>query len=169
SIPGHHLQISIAQERSAIPAFRRHGNFTAFVEGWGLYAEHLAGEMDLYDSDLDRMGQLSYQAWRAARLVVDTGIHAMGWTREQAVQSMLAPSALAENNIRNEVDRYIGRPGQALAYKAGELTILRLRDEARAALGARFDIKAFHDVVLGAGPVTLEVLERRVRDAIRKP
>jgi len=169
SIPGHHLQIAIAQERAAIPAFRRNGSFTAFVVGWGLYSEHLAGEMDLYDSDLDRMGQLSYQAWRAARLVVDTGIHAMGWTREQAVQYMLAHSALAENNIRNEVDRYIGRPAQALAYKVGELTILRLRDEARAALGARFDIKAFHDVVLGAGAVTLDVLERRVHAAFRTP
>jgi uncharacterized protein (DUF885 family) len=163
SIPGHHLQLAIAQELVALPAVRRYGDFSAFVEGWGLYAESLAGEMGLYESDLDRLGQRSYQAWRACRLIVDTGIHALGWTREQAVAYMLAHTALSEQNIRNEVNRYIAEPGQALAYKVGELTILRLRAEAEAALGARFDLKRFHDVVLGGGALTLDVLERRVR------
>jgi uncharacterized protein (DUF885 family) len=164
SIPGHHLQIATAQELVALPAFRRHEGFTAYVEGWALYAETLADEMGLYEADVDELGRLSYQAWRASRLVVDTGIHAMGWSREQAVAYMLAHTALAENNIKNEVDRYIGNPGQALAYKVGELTILRLRAEARAALGPRFALPAFHDVVLGGGPVSLGVLERRVHD-----
>src|SRR5262249_18058936 len=121
SIPGHHLQIAIAQELPTMPAFRRYLGATAVVEGWGLYAERLADDVGLYDGDLDRMGMLSYDAWRAARLVVDTGIHARGWSRERAVQFMVAHTALAENNIRNEVDRYIGSPGQALAYKVGQM------------------------------------------------
>ncbi len=162
AIPGHHLQIAIAQEIEALPTFRRHMGLTAFVEGWALYAERLADEMGLYSGDLDRMGMLSYEAWRAARLVVDTGIHAMGWSREQAVQTMLAHTALAENNVRNEVDRYISWPGQALAYKVGQLEILRLRREAEERLGERFDVRAFHDVVLGGGAVSLPVLEARV-------
>jgi uncharacterized protein (DUF885 family) len=115
--------------------------------------------MGLYTTELDRMGMLSFEAWRASRLVVDTGMHAKGWSREQAVQFMLAHTALAENNVRNEVDRYIGWPGQALAYKVGQLTILKLRADAMAKLGARFDLKGFHDAVLGSGPVTLPVLE----------
>jgi uncharacterized protein (DUF885 family) len=159
SIPGHHLQIAIAQELPEMPAFRKYGGVTAYVEGWGLYTERLADEMGLYSSDLERMGMLSYDAWRASRLVVDTGMHAKGWSRAQAVSFMLEHTALAENNIRNEVDRYIGWPGQALAYKVGQLTILRLRAAARAKLGAAFDLKAFHDTLLGAGPVTLPVLE----------
>ena len=159
SIPGHHLQIAIAQELPEMPAFRKYGGITAYVEGWGLYSERLAGEMGLYTDDLARMGSLSFEAWRASRLVVDTGMHARNWSREQAVAFMLTHTALAENNIRNEVDRYIGWPGQALAYKVGQLTILRLRADARAKLGERFDLKGFHDAVLGAGPVTLPVLE----------
>ena len=162
SIPGHHLQLAIAIELPEVPAFRRFGGTTAFVEGWGLYAERLAGEMGLYTDDLARMGALSFEAWRAARLVVDTGIHAKGWTREQAVAFMLEHTALAENNVRNEVDRYVGWPGQALAYKVGQLTILSLRRDAEAELDRLFDLKAFHDVVLGAGPVTLPILEARV-------
>ena len=121
SIPGHHLQIAIAQELEGIPEFRKHSGVTAFVEGWGLYTERLSDEMGLYSSDLDRIGVLSYDSWRACRLVVDTGMHAMGWTRSQAIDFMLENSALAKNNIVNEVDRYIAWPGQALAYKTGQL------------------------------------------------
>jgi len=163
SIPGHHLQIAIAQELGALPAFRKLGGSTAYVEGWALYTERLAEEMGLYTADLDRLGQLSFDAWRAARLVVDTGIHAMGWTRARAEQFMRDHTALTEINISNEVDRYIGWPGQALAYKVGQLEIVKLRDDAQRALGARFDLPAFHAVVLGAGAVTLPVLGERVR------
>ena len=169
SIPGHHLQIAIAQELPATPAFRRFGGQTVFVEGWALYTERLADEMGLYEDELDRLGVLSFDAWRAARLVVDTGIHARGWTREQAVDFMVAHTALAKNNIVNEVDRYVGWPGQALAYKYGQIEILRLREQAEAALGERFDIAGFHDVVLGAGAVTLPVLRQRVEAWVAGP
>jgi uncharacterized protein (DUF885 family) len=162
SIPGHHLQIAIGQELTALPAFRRFLGSTAFVEGWALYTERLADEMGLYASDLDRMGMLSYDAWRASRLVVDTGIHVKGWTRAQAEAYMREHTALTLENITNEVDRYIGWPGQALAYKVGQLEIIRLRREAEAALGPRFDIKSFHDVVLASGAVTLPVLRDNV-------
>lgn len=162
AIPGHHLQIAISQELGDLPLIRKLDGNTAFVEGWGLYTERLAEEMGLYSGDLDRMGMLSYDAWRAARLVVDTGVHALGWTREQAEQFMREHTALALNNISNEVDRYISWPAQALAYKVGQLEILRLREEARAALGERFDIRAFHDVVLKNGAVTLPVLADQV-------
>lgn len=162
SIPGHHLQIALAQETGDIPMFRRHLGATAFVEGWALYTEQLADEMGLYSSDLDRIGMLGFELWRASRLVVDTGLHAKGWSRQQAIDYMLANTPLAENNIVNEVDRYITTPGQALAYKTGQLEIWRLRREAEARLGDRFDIKAFHDVVLGAGAVSLPVLRKRV-------
>ncbi len=158
SIPGHHLQIAIAQELADLPAFRRHLGPTAFFEGWGLYTERLADEMGLYSGDLDRIGVLSFDAWRASRLVVDTGMHAMGWTRQQAIDFMLAHTALAPNNIANEVDRYIVIPGQALAYKTGQLELLRLRAEARERLGPAFDIRAFHDTVLGNGAVALPTL-----------
>jgi uncharacterized protein (DUF885 family) len=163
SIPGHHLQIAIAQELGALPAFRKLDGSTAYVEGWALYTERLAEEMGLYTSDLDRLGKLSFDAWRASRLVVDTGIHALGWTRAQAEAFMREHTALTEINISNEVDRYIGWPGQALAYKVGQLEILRLRAHAEATLGAKFDLKAFHAVVLGAGAVTLPVLADRVQ------
>jgi uncharacterized protein (DUF885 family) len=158
AVPGHHLQIAIAQELAIEAEFRRHLGPTAFFEGWGLYTERLCDEMGLYTGDLDRIGVLSFDAWRASRLVVDTGMHALGWTRRQAIDFMLAHTALAENNIVNEVDRYIVLPGQALAYKTGQLELLRLRDEARAALGPRFDIRAFHDTVLGNGALALPVL-----------
>ena len=130
SIPGHHLQIAIAQEIEGIPEFRKHSGVTAFIEGWGLYSERLADEMGLYSSELDRIGVLSYDAWRACRLVVDTGMHAKGWTRAQAIEFMIQNTALAENNIVNEVDRYISWPGQALSYKVGQLEMKRLRQEA---------------------------------------
>ncbi len=163
AIPGHHLQIAIAQELEGIPEFRKHTGTTAFVEGWALYTERLSDEMGLYSGDLDRIGMLSYEAWRACRLVVDTGMHAMGWSRQQAIDFMLANSALAENNIVNEVDRYIAWPGQALAYKLGQLEILRLREEAKRKAGDRFDIREFHDVVLRNGAVSLATLGQLVR------
>jgi uncharacterized protein (DUF885 family) len=163
SIPGHHLQIALSQELGELPMFRKLDGSTAFIEGWALYTERLAEEMGLYTADLDRLGKLSYDAWRGSRLVVDTGIHALGWTRAQAEAYMREHTALTDVNISNEVDRYIGWPGQALAYKVGQLEIMKLRGEAEAALGARFDIKAFHAVVLGAGAVTLPVLDDRVR------
>jgi len=162
SVPGHHLQIAIAQERSQLPAFRKNLDATAFVEGWALYTERLADQMGLYVDDLDRLGVLSFDAWRASRLVVDTGIHAFGWSREQAIAFMMAHTALAQNNIENEVDRYIVWPAQALSYKTGQREILRLRADAEARLGARFSLPAFHDVVLGQGSVTLPVLGRAV-------
>jgi uncharacterized protein (DUF885 family) len=168
AIPGHHLQIAIAMEVTGLPEFRKHAGVTAFVEGWGLYSERLGEEMGLYSSDLDRIGILSFDGWRACRLVVDTGMHAKGWTRQQAIDYMLANTALAENNIVNEVDRYIGWPGQALAYKLGQLEILRLREEAKQKLGAKFDIKAFHDVVLRNGAVSLASLMQEVEAYIAR-
>jgi uncharacterized protein (DUF885 family) len=163
SIPGHHLQIAIAQELEGIPDFRKYSGVTAFIEGWGLYAERLADEMGLYSSDLDRIGVLSFDAWRVCRLVVDTGMHAMNWTRSQAIAFMLENTALAENNIVNEVDRYITWPAQAVAYKVGQLEILRLREEAKHRLGHLFDIRDFHDSLLSNGAIPLEVL-RQVMD-----
>lgn len=162
SIPGHHLQIAIAQELEGLPEFRKHLGVTAFTEGWGLYTERLADEMGLYTEDLDRIGVLSYDAWRACRLVVDTGVHAMGWTRAQAIAFMLANTALAENNIVNEVDRYIAWPAQALAYKTGQLEIRRLRADAERRLGTKFDVRAFHDAVLENGAVSLQTLRRSI-------
>ena len=163
SIPGHHLQIAIAQELEGIPEFRKNSGVTAFIEGWGLYAERLADEMGLYSSDLDRIGVLSFDAWRACRLVVDTGMHARRWSRAQAIDFMLQNTALAKNNIVNEVDRYISWPGQALAYKTGQLEIMRLRQEAGRKLGSKFDAKKFHDVVLDNGAVPLRALDQLVR------
>jgi uncharacterized protein (DUF885 family) len=162
SIPGHHLQIAIAQELGELPAFRKFGGSTAFVEGWALYTERLADEMGLYSSDMDRLGMLSFDAWRSARLVVDTGVHSLGWTRAQAEQFMRDHTALTETNIVNEVDRYISWPGQALGYKLGQIKIFELRARAQAALGGKFSLPAFHEIVLGAGAVTLPVLEARV-------
>lgn len=169
SVPGHHLQIAIGQELDHLPAFRRHAETTAFVEGWGLYAERLADEMGLYSADLDRIGMLSYDAWRASRLVVDTGMHALAWSRSAAIDFMAAHTALATNNIANEVDRYIGWPGQALAYKIGQLEIRALRGEAQAALGDAFDIRRFHDAVLGHGALPLGVLRGSVGSELGLP
>ena len=158
SIPGHHLQIAIAQERDNLPLFRRHLGSTAFVEGWALYTERLADEMGLYSSDLDRFGMLSYDAWRASRLVVDTGLHAFGWSRDQGIAYMVENTLLSRQNIENEVDRYIAWPGQALAYKIGQREILALRDQARAARGAAFSWAEFHDRILENGAVSLPAL-----------
>ncbi len=162
AVPGHHLQIAIAQELEDLPAFRRHAGPTAFVEGWGLYSERLSEEMGLLSGELDRFGILSFDAWRASRLVVDTGLHALGWSRDAAIRFMVEHTALAENNIVNEVDRYLALPGQALAYKLGQREILALRDQARAGLGDRFDIRAFHDTVLSHGAVGLATLRSNV-------
>jgi uncharacterized protein (DUF885 family) len=162
SIPGHHLQIGIAQELKGLPEFRKQSGVTAFIEGWGLYSERLADEIGLYSSDVDRMGVLSYDAWRACRLVVDTGMHAKRWSRQQAIDYMLENTALAENNIINEVDRYIAWPAQALAYKTGQLAILRLREEAKRRLGNRFDVRDFHDALLENGAVPLSALQRLI-------
>ena len=161
-IPGHHLQMSIAQELPGLPAFRKYADFTVFVEGWGLYAEHLADEMGLYSDDTSRMGMLSFAAWRASRLVVDTGIHSEGWSRQRAESFLHDNTPLADNNIANEVDRYITTPGQALAYETGALTIEQLRAQADKQLGDAFDIRAFHDTVLGSGALPMPILEDRV-------
>jgi uncharacterized protein (DUF885 family) len=158
AVPGHHLQIAIGQELEGLPAFQRMLGATAFFEGWGLYTERLSDEMGLYSGDMDRFGILSFDAWRAGRLVVDTGMHALGWTRQEAIDYLHDHTALGDNNIANEVDRYIVMPAQALAYKIGQLEILRLRDEARARLGGRFDIRTFHDVVLSNGAISLPTL-----------
>lgn len=160
SVPGHHLQIAIAQELQGIPEFRKNSGVTAFIEGWGLYSERLADEMGLYSTDLDRVGVLSFDAWRACRLVVDTGMHALGWSRERSIRFMLENTALAENNVVNEVDRYITWPGQALAYKTGQLEMMKLRQAAERRLGTGFDVKKFHDVLLGEGAVPLQVLRQ---------
>jgi uncharacterized protein (DUF885 family) len=166
SVPGHHLQLAIAQEIEGLPDFRRLSGTTAYIEGWGLYTERLADDMGLYTGDLDRLGVLSFDGWRACRLVVDTGMHALGWTRQQAIDFMVEHTALAPNNVANEVDRYISMPGQALAYKLGQLELLRLRSEAREALGARFDIRAFHDAVLTQGALPLPALRQVIGDWI---
>jgi len=162
SFPGHHLQTALAQEVEGIPEFRKHNGATAFIEGWALYAEGLADEMGVYSGDLDRLGMLSYDAWRASRLIVDTGLHAFGWTREQAIAFLRDNTLLAESNIESEVDRYITSPAQALAYKLGQLEILRLRQEARDRLGERFRIQNFHDRVLENGALSLPALREAI-------
>jgi uncharacterized protein (DUF885 family) len=160
--PGHHIQIALAQEQTGVPIFRTQDDLTAFVEGWALYAEQLGGDMGLYQTPYDRFGLLSMEMWRACRLVIDVGVHMKGWTRDQAVACLRDNSALSEKNIQNEVDRYIGWPGQATAYKVGELTILSLRRRAEATLGPRFDIRRFHDAVLDEGALPMSVLQQRI-------
>ena len=163
AMPGHHLQIARAQELGQLPYFRRNAFVTAYTEGWGLYAETLGEEMGMYRTPYERFGRLSYEMWRACRLVADTGIHWMGWDIEQARRCFAENSALSPHNIQTELERYIATPGQALAYKIGELRLRGLRAEATEALGERFDVRAFHDEVLGAGALPLDVLETRMR------
>ncbi len=163
AVPGHHLQIAIAQELRDVPNFRRFGGYTAFVEGWGLYAESLGPEIGLYRDTYSKFGQLTYEMWRAIRLVVDTGMHAKGWTRDQAIRLFQQNTGKTQHDIEVEVDRYIAWPGQALAYKLGELKIKELRAYATQQLGDQFDLRDFHDQVLGAGPLPLSVLDARIR------
>ena len=161
-VPGHHMQISIAQELAGLPPFRQQAGYTAYVEGWALYSERLGKEMGFYQNPYNNYGRLDDEMWRAVRLVVDTGIHYKGWTREQMVQYMRDHSSQNEAYFQSEADRYISWPAQALAYKIGQLTILRLREKARADLGPKFDIRAFHDELLGAGALPLDLLEERI-------
>lgn len=163
-LPGHHMQVSIAQELQGVPTFRTQLRSTAYIEGWGLYAELLAKEMGRYEDPYNDFGRLSSELWRAIRLVVDTGLHAQGWTEAQAVEYMTSNSPISEGQIRAEIRRYIVLPGQATAYKIGMLEILELREQARGALGDGFDIRGFHDAVLGGGALPLSLLERRVTD-----
>jgi uncharacterized protein (DUF885 family) len=161
-IPGHHLQISIAQELDDVPTFRKFGSYTAYSEGWGLYSERLGKDVGFYQDPYSDYGRLEADIWRAIRLVVDTGVHSQHWTREQMVQYFIDHSAIDETSIQAEVDRYIAWPSQALAYKIGQLKILELRDRAKAALGDKFDLRAFHDQVLDAGALPLDVLSDRM-------
>ena len=162
AMPGHHLQLAIQQELGDMPNFRRYSGFTAFVEGWGLYSESLGYDLGLYKDPYSRFGALTYDMWRAVRLVVDTGIHYKGWTRQQAIDFFKDNAAKTEHDIVNEIDRYIVIPGQALAYKIGQLKILSLRAHAEATLGEDFDVRAFHDELLGAGALPLDILQQRM-------
>jgi uncharacterized protein (DUF885 family) len=164
AVPGHHLQVALAREMTGIPEFRRNGGHTAYIEGWGLYAESLGTELGLYETPYERYGQLQSEVMRALRLVTDTGLHHYGWTREQAIATMSRAKGgwINDEVVASEVDRYIAIPGQALAYKVGELKIKELRARAEKALGAKFDIREFHDVVLRNGSIPLTILEREV-------
>jgi len=163
SVPGHHLQIALSYEIQGLPPFRRNADYSAFIEGWALYSEKLGYDLGLYKDDFSKFGQLNFEMWRAVRLVVDTGMHAFQWTRDQAIYYFKQNTGRNDLDIANEVDRYISWPGQALAYKIGELRIHALRGEAEKALGERFDIKAFHDKLLGMGPLPLSVLDVEMR------
>jgi uncharacterized protein (DUF885 family) len=169
AVPGHHLQGALNLELGdSIPKFRKNLYLSAYGEGWGLYSEFLAEEMGMYTTPYEHFGKLTYEMWRACRLVVDTGIHAKGWTRKQVVDFMSSNTALSLHEINTETDRYISWPGQALSYKIGELKIRELRKKAETALGSKFDIRDFHEVVLGQGTVTLSILEQRINEYIKK-
>jgi uncharacterized protein (DUF885 family) len=162
SVPGHHLQFALAQRLGGIPQFRRFAYVTAYCEGWALYAERLCDELGLYSGDLERLGMVSFDAWRAARLVVDTGMHQLGWSRDRAVAFLRANTALPPGTVDNEIDRYIAWPGQATAYMVGRLELGALRERTRARLGSGFDLAAFHALVLGSGPLPLATLAELV-------
>ena len=166
AVPGHHHQISLAQELENVPNFRNYLSFTAFVEGWGLYSEQLGESMGLYEDPYDKIGQLTYDMWRAIRLVVDTGMHYKDWTRDDAIKLFLENTAKTQQDIENEVDRYIAWPGQALAYKIGQLKIMELRDKAKAELGDNFDIRDYHDFILSFGSIPLSIMEEKVDEFI---
>ena len=166
AVPGHHHQLSLTQELENVPNFRKYSGFTAFIEGWGLYSEQLGESMGIYDDPYDKFGQLTYDMWRAIRLVVDTGMHYKDWSRDDAINLFLENTAKTQLDIENEVDRYIAWPGQALAYKIGQLKIMELRDNAKESLGEDFDIKTFHDHILSFGSIPLNVLEEKVDDFI---
>lgn len=168
AVPGHHLQISLAREQSSLPEYRRNFYTSAFGEGWGLYAEYLGIEMGFYQDPYSDFGRLTYEMWRAARLVVDTGMHTMGWSRQQAIDFLASNTALSMHNVTTEIDRYISWPAQALSYKLGELTIKKLRKEAQQQLGQDFDLREFHDVVLRNGSVPLSILEQQVASYIQR-
>lgn len=166
AVPGHHFQISLAQEIKGLPEFRRYNNYTAYIEGWGLYSESLGKELGLYKAPADQFGRLIEEVWRAVRLVVDTGIHAFGWSREEAIAYMMEKTGMGEREVTTEIDRYIVWPGQALAYKIGELSIKRWRREAQEALGEVFDIRSFHDMLLEQGALPLDICEKQVYEWI---
>jgi uncharacterized protein (DUF885 family) len=162
SVPGHHLQIALSQELKDLPDFRRYSYISTFGEGWGLYCEHLGLEAGFYTDPYSNFGRLTYEMWRACRLVVDTGMHAMGWTREKAMEYLGSHTALSLHEVQTETDRYIATPGQAVSYKIGELTIRELRKKAEEALGKKFDVREFHDAVLLQGSVPMPVLEEQI-------
>ena len=166
-VPGHHLQIALAQENDALPMFRRRDDINAYVEGWALYSEHLGVEMGMYRTPYEDFGRLSLEMWRACRLVIDTGMHVLGWNREQAIACLRDNTGMSERSVVNEVDRYIGWPGQALGYKMGEIRIRQLRAKAEAALGPKFDLRDFHDQILKNGPVPLDILSQQVEQWIK--
>ena len=168
AVPGHHFQISIAQELENVPTFRKYQSFTAFVEGWGLYSEELGEFMNLYDDPYDKFGQLTYDMWRAIRLVVDTGMHYKNWSRQEAIDLFVENTAKSKLDIENEVDRYIAWPGQALAYKIGQLKMLELRNKAEKELGDKYDIKDFHHELLKRGSLPLDILEDYINDWIEE-
>jgi len=166
AVPGHHLQVALSRELGQLPPVRRYTYISAFGEGWGLYSEYLGKEVGMYKTPYDEFGRLSYEMWRACRLVVDTGMHSKGWSRQQSIQFMLDNTALSEHNVRTEIDRYISWPAQALSYKIGELKIKALRAQAQQQLGSRFDLRAFHDAILEYGSVPLDILEQNIQQFI---
>ena len=166
AVPGHHLQIALANELENVPEFRKHASYTAYVEGWALYAESLGEDMGMYRDPYDKFGQLTYEMWRACRLVIDTGIHAYGWSRTQAIDYLLSNAAKTTHDAEVEIDRYIVWPGQALAYKIGELKIKELKKQTEEKLKDKFDIREFHHIILKDGAVPLNILENKILDYI---